>query len=489
MGKGEGKGEVQGRWNLRDLPLRLIDFELGFAGQFNRPHHRGENPNMSPYLRACHRAADVLPNAHDRAAVMCGIDWGADTWALGFKLGEWVAQALAFNTTYLQAFGERWGIGSPAHVAADDAVARLWADLGWLRSFAGLLQAQERPVSDTAQRRLEPRDHAPLRALWGQLEDRFAALNPSAPTESSMVRFTLIDPESPLAEEAGSSPWVAAAQRLRQQASALAARASRGSRSALALATRRPRRLVLAALLLGAPTLAWQARGDVQQATLQISQRWAPGPLRAFRSSGQSWQAHAGQAWLALAEALQPGQAAAITVAALGDAPVFDEHSPAIDPDALRKLRDASLRDLSQLSRLPAPALAEPAAKALAERLLLAAFHAGARLETAAPVPLGPGTDGAADALAHLHQVQGFPLAALLQVHVLACHAPASRIGEAEPSLAALLALPAGTASRSYYLAFAQSARARSAAGQPACLPAAPGPSRHLTTAFTAPIP
>ena len=470
MGKGETKGEVQGRWNLRDLPLRLIDFELGFAGQFNRPHHPGENANMSPYLRACHRAAAGLPNAHDRAEVMGGIDWGADTWALGFMLGEWVAQALAFNTAYLQAFGERWGIGSPAHAAADDTVARLWADLGWLRSFAGLLQAQERPVSDAAQRRLEPRNHAPLRALWGQLEDHFDALNASAPTEWSTVCFSLIDPESPLAEEAGPNPWLTAALRLHQHGSALATRITRASRRTLALATRRPRRLLLAALLLGLPTLAWQARGDVHQATLQLSQRWAPGPLRAFRDSGQSWQAHTGQAWLALAETLQPGQAAAITLAALGDAPVFDEHSPPIDPDALRKLRDASLRDLSQLARLPAPALAQPAANALGLRLLLATYHAGARLETTAPVPLGPGTDGAADALVRLHRVQGDPLAALLQVQLLACHAPADRMAQATPSLDALLALPAGTASRSYYLAFAQFVRARVAAGQPPCL-------------------
>ena len=465
-----GKGEAQGHWNLRDLPLRLIDFEVGFAGQFNRPHHPGANPNMSPYLRACHRAAAGLANAHDRAEVMGGIDWGADTWALGFMLGEWVAQALAFNTAYLQAFGERWGIGSPAHAAADETVARLWVDLGWLGHFANVLQTHERPVSDAAQRRLEPRDHAPLRALWGQLEDRFAALNPSAPAKSSMLGFSLIDPELPLAEEAGPSPWFAAAQRLRQQGAVLATRTARASRRALALATHRPRRLVLAALLLGLPTLAWQARGDVQHATLQLSQRWAPGPLRAFRNSGQAWQAHTGQAWLALAETLQPGQAAAITLTALGDAPVFDEHSPAIDPDALRKLRDASLRDVSQLARLSAAALAQPAANALGLRLLLATYHAGARLETTAPVPLGPGTDGAADALARLHRVQGDPLAALLQVQVLACHAPADRMAQATPSLDALLALPAGTASRSYYLAFAQFVRARIAAGQPPCL-------------------
>lgn len=157
-------------------------------------------------------------------------------------------------------------------------------------------------------------------------------------------------------------------------------------------------------------------------------------------------------------------------MAALGDAPVFDEHSPAIDPDTSRRLRDASLRDVSQLARLPAPALAQPAAIALGLRLLQAAFHAGARLENTAPVPLGQGTDGVADALARLHRVQGDPVAALLHVQVLACHAPASRIGEAEPSLAALLALRDGTASRDVYLVFALSVRARIAAGQPPCL-------------------
>ena len=85
-------------------------------------------------------------------------------------------------------------------------------------------------------------------------------------------------------------------------------------------------------------------------------------------------------------------------------------------------------------------------------------------------MPLGPGTDGAAEALARLHQVQGFPLAALLQVQVLACHAPASRMAQAESSLDALLALPVNTASRADYLDFARAVRARSAAGQPACL-------------------
>ena len=347
--------------------------------------------------------------------------------------------------------------------------------LGLLRRFAGQLQAAERPLSDAGKRQLTARPallHVPLR---GELEVLFPRL--ISGTGDSIWHFTLIDPdplpidpETLLAEEAIPSPSVAAAPRLRQQGSALATRITSAGRSALALATRRPRRLLLAALLLGLPTLAWQARGDVHQATLQLSQRWAPGPLRAFRDSGQSWQAHTGQAWLALAETLQPGQAAAITLAALGDAPVFDEHSPPIDPDALRKLRDASLRDLSQLARLPAPALAQPAANALGLRLLLATYHAGARLETTAPVPLGPGTDGAADALVRLHRVQGDPLAALLQVQLLACHAPADRMAQATPSLDALLALPAGTASRSYYLAFAQFVRARVAAGQPPCL-------------------
>lgn len=491
----DGIGE--GRWDLRNLPLRAIDFELGYPpGSMRQPHVRKAGAvNESPYARACHLAAALpLATDHDKNDLLSGIDWGADLWALGLMLDEWCDQAEQFNTACVAAFREEWGVDSDAYEAAGRAVSSLAPPLGLLRRFAGHLQATERPLSDAGKRQLPARPELPHVPLRGQLEELFPRL--ISGTGDSIWHFTLIDPdpllidpETTFAEAAIPSPSLTAAPRLRQQGSALTTRITSASRRALALATRRPRRLVLLALLLGAPTLAWQARGDAHQATLQISQRWAPGPLRAFRSSGQSWQAYTGQAWLALAEALQPGQAAALTLAALGDAPVFDEHSPAIDPDALRKLRDASLRDLSQLARLPAPALAEPAAKALAERLLVAAYHTGTRLETTAPVPLGPGTDGAADALARLHQAQGFPLAALLQVHVLACHAPASRIGEAEPSLAALLALPAGTASRSYYLAFAQSARARSAAGQPACLPAAPGPSRHLTTAFTAPIP
>ena len=464
------KGIATGEWDLRNLPLRAIDFELGYAPPVKRKPQvrRGAGVNESPYARACHLAAAESANEHDWSDLLSGIDWGTDLWALGMMLDEWCQQAINFRTAYVGAFRVQWGEGSDAYAAAGRAVFGDAPRLGWLRGFASQLQATERSEAEAGLRRLGVRPNKPHRRLWGALEEQFPKLGPG--TRDSRYVFTLIDPEAPLAEEAVPSPWFAAAQRLCDQASGLAARARRAGRNALALATRRPRRLVLLALLLGAPSLAWQARGDAHQASLQLSQRWAPIPLRAFRNSGQSWQALAGQAGLALAEALQPGQAAAITLAALGDAPVFDEHSPALDPHALRSLRDASLRDLSQLAWLPAPALAEPAAKALTQRLLLAAYHAGTRLETAAPVPLGPGTDGAADALAHLHQMQGFPLAALLQVQVLACHAPASRMGEATPALDALLALPASTASRSHYLAFAQAVRARITAGQPACL-------------------
>ena len=462
-----------GRWDLRSLPLRVIDFELGFAPPFKRKVHLheerpGEVINESPYARACHLAASESANEYDRSDLLSGIDWGTDLWALGLMLDEWCQQAHAFFVAYVAAFREKWGVESEAYEAAGRAVSILVPQLGELHRFAGQLKAAERPLADAGKQRLTARPDWPHRQLWSALEVQFPKL--TSGTGDSTCLYTLIDPESPLAEESGPSPWLAAALGLRQQGAVLATRTARASRHALALAPHRPRRLVLAALLLGAPTLAWQARGDAQQATLQLSQRWAPSPMRAFRNSGQAWQAHTGQAWLALAETLQPGQAAAITLAALGDAPVFDEHSPAIDPAAQRKLRDASLRDVAQLARLSAPALAEPAAKALAQRLLVAAYHAGARLETTTPVALGPGTDGAAGALARLHQLQGFPLAALLQVQLLACHAPADRMAQAEPSLDALLALPVGTASRSYYLAFAQSVRARVTAGQPACL-------------------
>lgn len=470
MGWAARKGTTPGQWDLRNLPLRAIDFELGYAPPVKRkPQVRLEaGVNESPYARACHLAAAASANEHDWSDLLSGIDWGTDLWALGLMLAEWCQQAIDFRTAYVAAFRDHWGVDSDAYAAAGRAVSAEASQLGWLQRFAGQLQAAERPVAEAGRRRLAVRPDKPHRPLWNVLEAQFPKLGPG--TGDSTCVFSLIDPESPLAEEAGPSPWLAAAQRLRQQGAVLATGTARASRSALALATRRPRRLVLSALLLGLPSLAWQARGDAQQLGLQLSQRWAPSSLRAFRDSGQGWQAQAGQAGLALAEALQPGQAAAITLAALDDAPAFDDRSPILDPDALHSLRDASLRALTQLARLPAPALAEPAATALAQRLLLAAYHAGTRLETTALVPLGPGTDGAADALARLYQVQGFPLAALLQVQVLACHAPASRIAQAGRPLDALLALPAGTASRSSYLAFAQAVRARIGAGQPACL-------------------
>ena len=160
------RADLQGQWNLRDLPLRLIDFEVGFTGQHTRRYHPGSNPNMSPYLRACHQAAAAQPNAHDQAEVMSGIDWGTDAWAVGFMLAEWVVQAQAFNAAYLQAFGERWAIGSAAQQAADRALAPMWADLAWLGRFAQRLQAQERPASDAQPRSSVPSPDSAVVRWW-----------------------------------------------------------------------------------------------------------------------------------------------------------------------------------------------------------------------------------------------------------------------------------------------------------------------------------
>lgn len=296
-----------GRWDLRNLPLRALDFELGYPpGSMRQPHVRKAGAvNESPYASACHLAA-ALPAAtdHNKNDLLSGIDWGTDLWALGLMLDEWCGQAERFNTAYVAAFREEWGLDSDAYEAAGCAVSSLAPQLGLLRRFAGQLQAAERPLSDAGKRQLPARPDLPHVQLRGELEVLFPRL--ISGTGDSICHFTLIDPdplpidrESPLAEEAGPNPWLTVALRLRQKGSTLAARTSRASRSALTLVTRRPHRLVLAALLLGLPTLAWQARGDAQQLGLQLSQRWAPDPLRAFRSSGQlfSWPAAAKPGW------------------------------------------------------------------------------------------------------------------------------------------------------------------------------------------------
>lgn len=136
-----------------------------------------------------------------------------------------------------------------------------------------------------------------------------------------------------------------------------------------------------------------------------------------------------------------------------------------------------------QLTDRPDVTLGLTDVNAIAARLLLAIYNSGNRLDSppktasanapARPLaPLGAGTEPAFAALARLVELEPntLPLAALLHAHLMACHGPAAGQPGIAPSLAALMALPAGTPSRADYLAFAEAVQARLNQGQPLCL-------------------
>ena len=459
-----GKGTVQGRWNLRDLPLQLIDFEIGFAGRFNRLHHPGDNPNQSPYLRACHRAAQALPNDHDRAEVMCGIDWGADAWATGFMLAEWCEQAEAFIAAYKDAFAQRWGFASPAWHAADQALSPIQVDLAWLATFATTLQAQERPLADAGKRRLLARDYKELlRSLWGQLEDRFPPLHPSAQAATSTVTFSLIDPEAPLAEEAQPSRWRLAALAGHRHSAALAAAAVAIASRTAAMLSRRRAPLATGALLAAAAALGI-SNAQALRHTGTGSTAWLAQGLLAV-SLNPAWP-YALTSALAtpprhLLDSLDPGQGDALALQTLVQAEpayraLIDRNADgALQPATLGQLarqREADLRSLRVLASLADGTLASAPAKGLSARLLVRISEAGNLLEQAAgkPVPVGAPAQ-AINALARLQSTQGWPMAAWLLAHYHACYAPDAGAQHLPAALALLVAVPARAPGGDFY--------------------------------------
>ena len=459
-----GKGTVQGRWNLRDLPLQLIDFEIGFAGRFNRLHHPGDNPNQSPYLRACHRAAQALPNDHDRAEVMCGIDWGADAWATGFMLAEWCEQAEAFIAAYKDAFAQRWGFASPAWHAADQALSPIQVDLAWLATFATTLQAQERPLADAGKRRLLARDYKELlRSLWGQLEDRFPPLHPSAQAATSTVTFSLIDPEAPLAEEAQPSRWRLAALAGHRHSAALAAAAVAIASRTAAMLSRRRAPLATGALLAAAAALGI-SNAQALRHTGTGSTAWLAQGLLAV-SLNPAWP-YALTSALAtpprhLLDSLDPGQGDALALQTLVQAEpayraLIDRNADgALQPATLGQLarqREADLRSLRVLASLADGTLASAPAKGLSARLLVRISEAGNLLEQAAgkPVPVGAPAP-AINALARLQSTQGWPMAAWLLAHYHACYAPDAGAQHLPAALALLVAVPARAPGGDFY--------------------------------------
>lgn len=477
-----GKGTVQGRWNLRDLPLQLIDFEIGFASGIARQPHPGDNPNQSPYLRACHRVALALPDDHDRAEVMSGIDWGTDAWATGFMLAEWCEQAKAFIAAYRDAFDQRWGFASPAWHTADQALSPIQVDLVWLATFATTLQAQERPLADAGKRRLPARDYKDLlRNLWGQLEDKFPPLNPSAQAAASTVTFSLIDPEAPLAEEARPSRWRLAAQAGHRRSAALAAAAVASASRTAAKLSRRRAPLATGALLAAAAALgisnaqalrhtgtgstAWLAQG-----LLAVSLN--PAVPYALTSALATPPRH-------LLDSLDPGQGDVLALQTLVQAEpayraLIDRNAGgALQPATLGQLarqREADLRSLRVLASLADAALAGAQAKGLSARLLVRVSEAGNLLEQAAgkPVPVADPAQ-AINALARLQATQGWPMAAWLLAHYHACYAPDAGAQHLPAALALLVAVPARAPGGDFYPAWGREWQGRQQGHRPLC--------------------
>ena len=200
-----------------------------------------------------------------------------------------------------------------------------------------------------------------------------------------------------------------------------------------------------------------------------------------YRANGATAGRVLGRAWLALADSMLPGQGDATTLAVLANSPRFDKATQ-LDRPALAAARDSHLRALVQLADRPGAALRYPDANGVVRRLLLAIYDTGARLDsldaengglqTRPPQALGTGTEPAFSALAQLVnlQPQKLPLAALLHVHLLSCHGPASRQAEVLPSLVVLQAVPVSAPGSGHYLSFASAVELRRKGGKPLCL-------------------
>ena len=197
---------IRGRLDLRQLPLRLIDFEFSFIADRRRramplPPPQvvdgqtwEHNVNFSPFVHACHRAAAEMGNLYEIEQCLGAIDWGADLWALGDMLEQHTLGAKAFIAAYGVAFSSNFGPGSPEHLFADQALAGLLQDCGQLLWFAAQLKAHERDVCTAGQRDLPDRTDHPHERHWLALERLFPALGPRMPPASSVWTLTFINP-------------------------------------------------------------------------------------------------------------------------------------------------------------------------------------------------------------------------------------------------------------------------------------------------------
>ena len=468
---GSARGLAQGAWNLKALPLRLIDFEAGFAPGIKRLHHAGDNPNWSPYLKACYQRAEAEADDHLRQGLLDGIDWGSDLWALGHTLEQWCHDAQAVLREFSARVAEHWGIDSPAHRSAQDTLSPLLAGLGWLLGFAGELQACEHPVADAQASRQAARPRPPHARLWARLEDQFKL----GPGDSACgLDFQLIPPTRPLAVAHGSRLQDRAALQARAAARAATAWALRHRRAALASCA-------VLALAAGAAQGGSAIAGSVTPLVGRLLGRLASASLLAQVQGPSQLLAMLAPLLLGLAGTLDAGLPASATAQALARTPALPGDGSLPDTATLQALRDANLRALSLLAHAPdatlratdslAPAGSSPL---LGHRLLAQAFHSGQALEQATgrsqpPVP----ADLYINALAHLHQRSAWPMAALLHLHLRTCYPSTSdtRAAALRPYIDSLAALDRQQrVNREFYIPSARSYAERLAAGQDACL-------------------
>ncbi len=494
------RGIATGRWDLKALPMRLIDFETSYAPSvarldYDTRGHDGTNDYWSPYLRACFlraraeehgdevivevedpvtkkkskvkEKARVTP--HERQGILLGIDWGSDLWALGFLLHGWCMNAQTFTAQFTRRAAEHWGVDSSAHRTAQDTVSTLLGQLSWLSSFADALQAHERSPADAQLASPPARITPPHSRLWAELESEFK-LGPG--DRERKLDFQLIVPTTPLAVAKGS--------RLIDRA-AMQARAAGQAGSAWAL--RHHRALLSATAATALAATAVQGHSAWAAAVAPTVGQWATASLAAQLQTGSSLQTTLAPLLLHAAGLLDSKLPTAIAVQALGQSPSLPTDGSTPAPATLRALRASNLRALTLMADAPDAVVRAndgPTPALLGHRLLLQAYQSGDAFEHA----LGgghPPTEIQAHigALARLHGRTAWPMAALLHLHLSTCYGAALNANQKlprdsdharlQPLVNSLLALPA-VSENAFYRDSAQSYSRRWATGQDACL-------------------
>jgi hypothetical protein len=170
---------LEGQWPLKALPLKLLDFEFSVHHSLSYPGMPPSNDYTSPFARQ--RLAVAAAHENQSNAWAQAVDWGADLYALGHMLADWVAWGQTFHEAYV--VKQRNELGPHVQGAHLGALCQTqWDDLVWLERFARKLQAQDRPADEAlvTQPNLASRPATPLAHLRAELAGRFAALQDGA---------------------------------------------------------------------------------------------------------------------------------------------------------------------------------------------------------------------------------------------------------------------------------------------------------------------